>query len=155
MSTLNEMNLSNKAREFSRAISIVIAILITIMSIIIIPYSINEIFGNWIKIKAQIVNDPECVQVPETKLYKCSPIEINYSLPKQTKINNMTYDPGVICSSKYKKNDYIDVWYEQNSNPHNITFLNQSLVVSGKISIIMLISSLILSWGWVYITHYH
>ena len=154
MSTINEINLSNKAKNFSRVISIVLAILITVMAIIIIPYSINEIFGTWIEIKAQIVNDPECVQVPETNLYKCSPLEIVYNTPKKDKKNNMTYNPGIITYNKYKKNDYIDIWYEENTEPHNITFLNQSLAVSGKISLVMLICALIISWGWVYIIHY-
>jgi len=138
---------------FIKAMSIILALIITVIFLILLPYSLNEIFGTWIKIDGQLVNNPKCVNIPETDLFRCSPIEIHYKLPNNSKIYKKEDDLGIISETEYKKGDIIDIWHEKNSDPVVASFINQTPFLTGKNTLLTMILFLILSWGWVYITH--
>tara|TARA_Y100001970_G_scaffold256639_1_gene334579 strand:- start:4342 stop:4803 length:462 start_codon:yes stop_codon:yes gene_type:complete len=138
---------------FIKAMSIILALIITIIFLTLLPYSLNEIFGTWIKIDGQLVNNPKCVNIPETDLFRCSPIEIHYKLPNNSKIYKKEDDLGIISETEYKKGDIIDIWHEKNSDPAVASFINQTPFLTGESTLIIMILFLILSWGWVYITH--
>ena len=138
--------------RFIENISILLALIITIVFFIVLPYSLSEIFGTWIKLDGKIINDPECNSIPETDLFRCSPIEIEYNLPNDSKVYKKIDNLGIISDIYYNKGDKIDVWHEKNSDPAVASFVNQTPLFSGKITLLMMILLLILSWGWVYIT---
>ena len=142
--------LSNNS--FIQIISILLALIITIVFFTLLPYSLNEIFGTWIKLDGQIINDPKCDNIPETDLFRCSPIEIDYSLPNDSKVYKKEDNLGIISDIYYNKGDKIDIWHQKGSNPAVASFINQTPFLTGKTTLIVMILSLILSWGWVYIT---
>ena len=136
---------------FIEIVSIILALIITIVFFILLPYALNEIFGTWIKLDGRIINVPTCDTIPETDLFRCSPLEIEYSLPNDSNVYKKTDDHGIISDNYYNKGDKIDVWHEKNSDPTVASFVNQTPLFSGKITLLIMILLLILSWGWVYI----
>jgi len=144
--------LMNDEKLFVKVMSVVLALLITIVFFTLLPYSINEIFGTWIKLEGKIVNNPICNNIPETQLFKCSPIEITYKLPNDIKVYKKKDTFGIISETYYKNGDKIDIWYERDSDPAIASFINQTPLLSGRVTLLIMILSLFLSWGWVYIT---
>jgi hypothetical protein len=144
--------LMNDEKLFVKVASVILALLITIVFFTLLPYSINEIFGTWIKLEGKIVNDPKCDNIPETQLFKCSPIQITYKLPNDNKVYKKIDDVGIISETYYKNGDLINVWHERDSDPAVASFINQTPLFSGRVTLLIMIVSLFLSWGWVYIT---
>lgn len=142
----------NDEKLFVKVMSVVLALLITIVFFTLLPYSINEIFGTWIKLEGKIVNDPTCDNIPETQLFKCSPIEITYKLPNDVKVYKKTDTIGIISETYYKNGDKIDIWHEKDSDPAVASFINQTPLLSGRVTLLIMTLLLFLSWGWVYIT---
>ncbi len=143
---------ANEEKLFIKGMSVVLALLITIVFFTLLPYSINEIFGTWIELDGKIVNDPKCSSIPETLLFKCFPIEIDYKLPNDNKVYKKTDTTGIISETNYKKGDLISIWHQKDSDPAVASFINQTPLLSGKVTLLIMLLLLFLSWGWVYIT---
>ncbi len=151
MSQLSD-SIINGEKLFVKVTSVILALIITIVFFTLLPYSLNEIFGTWIKLDGEIVNSPTCDNIPETQLLKCYPIEITYKLPNNIKVYKKTDIQGIISEINYKKGDKIDVWHEKDSDPAVASFINQTPMLSGRVTLLIMTLSLFLSWGWVYIT---
>ena len=141
-------NLIDGEKQFGKIMAILGALLMSALFIILIPYSLNDIFGKWTKIPGYITNSPSCDILPETKLFKCSPITISYKLKGKTETK--TDYRGIISEKKYTNGEEINVWQEKQTD--EISFLNQTPLGTGKQTLIIMTIMVILSWGWVWVT---
>lgn len=135
--------------NFIKTLSLIIALIITFIFLTILPYSLQDIYGTWGKTKGIITNNPVCTIMADSYLFNCSPIIVKFKVDDDNNIYEKEYEHGIITKNKYKHNDEINIWYEKKSNPIKSYIINQMPTFSGKISILVILIFLILSWSWV------
>lgn len=140
---------TNSENHFIKTLSLILALIITFIFLTILPCSLRDIYGTWGKTKGIITNNPVCTIMTDSHLFNCSPIIVNFKVNDDNNIYEKENERGIITKNKYKNNDEINIWYEKNSNPIKSSIINPTPVFSGKISILVILIFLILSWSWV------